>query len=1209
MNLSTRILTGFAIVFLIFLSASCVVYYNTEKMIEIAQKTDFSREQQQRMNLLIKSLIDFETGERGFLLTGKEEFLEPYNSAKSELTGLLNNLRENETGEAQNAILEKVASLKNQWQNTAAEPVIEMRRRINEADVSFEQIRDFVASARGKNLMDEMRALTAEYLANESQLIRDLVEEELALYSQNINLLLYGNIISLFLGVLVMTLVARSVIKDIGGEPRDILQITKRLANGELDIAFDAGKKTGILASVQRMARSLKDYYDDLEGKNRLQKGQTELAAIIRGDQSIKDTGNAVISFLAEYLEARIGIIYRLNEDDELVLAGSYAYQKRKHLANRFQVGEGLVGQAAYEKQPILLTRPPEDYIEVTSGLGAEAPESIFVVPLIYNDSVEGVIELGFFRQLEERDREFLEKSAESIAIALSMAKGRDRLERSLRTTQAQSEELQQQQEELQAANEEMEEQTQVLQTSESRLKQQQEELQAANEELEEKTEFLERNRKEIQEQNTRLEIMHQELETKAEDLGRSSQYKSEFLANMSHELRTPLNSLLLLSRLLMDNRDGNLTDDQIESAQVIYNSGNDLLQLINEILDLSKIEAGKMKIEAGPIKLEEMAENLRNNFEHQAADKGLRFSVKIADNSPETIISDRQRVEQITKNLVSNSIKFTDEGTVSVDFFTPDEATSFTTTTLANKAAIGIRVHDTGTGIPADKLQEVFEAFQQVEGGTSRKYGGTGLGLSISRELAKLLGGEIQLESEVQKGSTFTLFLPVELDLPEADARPADGVQTAAPAAAMPAALEGDKAVASHGNLTVSDKDPDDDRLAITRDDRTILIIEDDLKFAGTLKTVCHERGFKVVIAATGEEGITCAERYQPDGIILDIHLPGIDGWQVLDTLKNHSSTRHIPIHFMSADDMNPEALQKGAIGFLSKPIDREEIEQALISIENLIDKQVKQILLVEDNEDQRFAITRLLGGDDIVIHEAISGAAALSAVRENYYDCVIVDLGLPDMSGFEMISIMAEELEARCPPIIVNTGKEMSQEEERLLREYSDSIIIKGVRSEERLLDETSLFLHQMVEKMPESKKRIISALHDSEQDFQGKRILIVDDDMRNVFALSRSLKQHGLQTVKAENGAKALDILARRDDIDLILMDIMMPVMDGYETMRQIRSQNQFTTLPIIALTAKAMAQDRDECISAGANDYLSKPVNVERLLSMLRVWLQG
>lgn len=973
-----------------------------------------------------------------------------------------------------------------------------------------------------------------------------------------------------------------------------------RVAAGEFDFTLEVTSEdeVGRLTNAfNSMALALQQSKIEDEEQKWLKKGVTKLEDLLRGNHSLKELCTNIVTFMAEYLDAQVGLIYARQKDDLYTYIDGYAFKPSEIFSYEIRAGEGLIGEVVQQKKKISIDNIPKDTISITSGLGSIAPTSLIVLPFVHDDQVEGVMELGMLEHFTELKTRFLEETAANIAILISSARARETLDKSFEKTRKQSIELQRQQEELQSSNEEMEEQTQMLMASESKLQEQQEELQAANEELEEKTEYLQRNKKSIEDKNIKLEQLGLDLKVKAEDLAVASKYKSEFLANMSHELRTPLNSLLLLSRLLTENKEGNLTNDQIDSAKVIYKSGNDLLLLINEILDLSKIEAGKMQLQIGEIDISDLATSITKSFDHLAEQKSISFTVEIDESVPQKITSDQQRIEQILKNFLSNSFKFTSQGEIMVNFFQPDDSATFPTSDLTPQETVGISVRDTGIGIPEDKLKVIFEAFQQVEGGTARKYGGTGLGLSISRELAKLLGGEIQLHSAENRGSTFTLFLPLQHEHERVEVPVKLSLPHVAP----------EKPI-SQTNIEIPlSKEMKDDREDISKDDRTVLIIEDDEVFAFTMLNFCRERGFKGIICLTGEQGVEFAQKYGPQAIILDIHLPGIDGWNVLQLLKENATTRHIPVHFMSSDDPVPDAFSKGAIGYLRKPVSQSDIDRALSNLESFVNKSMKELLLVEDDANQRRAITKLIGDDTVTITEVQSGKEAIVALQEKDFDCIILDLGLPDMSGFEFLKKMKQELKTPAPPVVVYTGRDLSIEEENELRNYTGSIIIKSVRSDERLLDETSLFLHQVYKDMPAHKQEIIKQLHDTDQVLHGKNLLIVDDDMRNVFALSKVLKDKNINTLKAENGVKALEILAERDDIDLVLMDIMMPVMDGYETMRKIRDQKKFSTLPIIALTAKAMQQDKDDCIAAGANDYLAKPVDVDRLLSMMRVWL--
>ncbi len=733
-----------------------------------------------------------------------------------------------------------------------------------------------------------------------------------------------------------------------------------------------------------------------------------------------------------------------------------------------------------------------------------------------------------------------------------------------------QAEELAQQAEELKQTNEELEQQT-------LNLKQQQEELQMTNEELEEQTQSLEMKNKEVESAKNNIEQKTRQLEI-------SSKYKSEFLANMSHELRTPLNSLLILSKDLSENRKKNLDSIQVESAEIIYKSGHDLLVLINEVLDLSKIEAGKMAVNVENISLKNFTNELVRDFKHLAQQKGLKLNVKLGKELPESIRSDSQRLNQILKNLLSNAIKFTEKGSVSIGLgrYTED--------------SVIISVTDTGIGIMEDKQTAIFEAFQQAEGGTSRKYGGTGLGLSISRELTKLLGGEIKVSSKLNEGSTFSLIIPLEIQNEEEPVK-ADVVR--APVLYKPRS-ENDMTFLNYPGIK-------DDREILTKDDKVVLIIEDDLKFGSILLKQANSKGFKCVSATTGEDGLLLAVKYKPQAIILDMGLPGIKGSQVLHELKANPSIRHIPVHIISANDRTLDAIKEGAVEYLMKPIDKRDLEETFTRIENFINRKIKNLLIIEDNENSRKAMRVLIGNGDVKCFEAATGEEAITLYEKNQIDCIILDIGLPDMSGFDLIHKLENIKGHSMPPIIVYTGKELTKEENNELQKYAESIIIKGVKSEERLLDETALFLHRTISNLPKSKQLIINNLYDKEALFHSKKILLVDDDMRNVFALSKILQERGMDVIKADNGKNALDMLEKHSDIDMVLMDIMMPEMDGYEAMKRIRSQIKFRNLPIIALTAKAMKEDKQKCIDAGANDYITKPIDVERLLSLMRVWL--
>ena len=953
---------------------------------------------------------------------------------------------------------------------------------------------------------------------------------------------------------------------------REVTDNANNVASGDYAVDLAPRSDKDVLGNaLKMMTRSLRETTAANEKHNWLTAGQNQLNEKLIGDQNIEELADNTISFLCDYLEAKIGAVYLFNDKENiLMLSGQYAFLSRKDTKEKFTLHEGLIGQAAREQKQISLTDITEEQMRITSSVLNAKPKNLLITPFLFEGKTLGVIEIGKLSNFTETEKEFINAAVESIAISINSAIARKKIQELLEETQVQSEELQTQQEELKQMNEELEEQAQ-------NLKQQQEELQMTNEELEEQTQSLEMKNKEV-------EAAKYDIEQKTKQLEVSSKYKSEFLANMSHELRTPLDSLLILSKDLSENKKKNLNQDQIESAEIIYKSGHDLLILINEVLDLSKIEAGKMAINIERVSLVNFTDELLRNFKHQAEQKGLKLTSKLDRELPESIRTDSQRLNQILKNLLSNAIKFTEKGNVNISL------NRYTESTLI------ISVSDTGIGIPEDKQMAIFEAFQQADGGTSRKYGGTGLGLSISRELAKLLGADIKLSSKLNEGSTFSLIIPLEIHH-EHETLKTNTIKEPVLYKPRP----------ENDSLYLNYPAVEDDRNRISKDDKVVLVIEDDLKFASILLKQANKKGFKCLSAATGEDGLALALKYKPQAIILDIDLPGINGHKVLAELKTNPVVRHIPVHIISVNERSLDTIKEGAIEYLMKPVDKKDLENAFNRIENFVSRKMKNLLIIEDDENSRKAMRKLIGNGDVKCFETGTGKEALATYQGNHIDCIVLDIGLPDMNGFELIYQLEKIKDRQVPPIIVYTGKELTKEENNELQKYAESIIIKGVKSEERLLDETALFLHRTISNLPESKQLIINNLYDKEAVFHAKKILLVDDDMRNVFALSKILKERGMEIVKAENGKIALDMLEAHSDIDLVLMDIMMPEMDGYEAMKQIRLKQKFKKLPIMALTAKAMKDDKQKCIDAGANDYITKPVEVDRLLSLMRVWL--
>ncbi len=1019
---------------------------------------------------------------------------------------------------------------------------------------------------------------------------------------------------------------------------RAIADVSTAVTEGDLtrEVTVEAkGEVDALKQNVNQMIANLRETTERNAEQDWLNSNLARFSGLMQGQRDLQAVSRLIMSELTPLVGAGYGAFFLTQEfeegDPEFQLIASYGYKQRKKVSNRYKLGESLVGQAALERQSIVITEPPEDYVKVASGLGEAAPRSIVVMPVLFEDQVMAVIELASFAPFSEVQRGFLEQLGETIGIVINTIQATMRTEELLRQSQGltqelqeRSEELQAQQEELKRANSELEQQAQTLKASEELLQTQQEELQQTNEELEEKAQLLEEQNRRIEIKNREIELARAALQERAEQLALSSKYKSEFLANMSHELRTPLNSLLILAKLLAENTEQNLNGKQIEFAKTIHQAGADLLDLINDILDLSKVEAGKMDVNATEVALGDVREYVERTFSPLAEEKGLALGVEIVGASvPPTVFTDEQRLQQVLKNLLSNAVKFTDEGAVTMRVELAPESAQFASPALADAdSVLAFSVIDTGIGIPEDKLRLIFEAFQQADGTTSRRYGGTGLGLSISREIARLLGGEIKVESEPARGSTFTLFLPAAFVVAE---HGDTGVQ-ALEARLEQLVREGESLLAESGTLLDPrlpepelELDPalllpgevDDDREDLQEGDRVVLVVEDDATFARTVLDVARERGFKTLAALRGDAGLALAHEFKPDAIVLDMNLPVMDGWTVLDHLKHHPATRHIPVHIVSAGDTDrtrTNALRAGAVAFLQKPLEKERLEETFAGIADFIDRGAKNLLVVEDDDDQRASIVELVGsGDDVEVTAVGTSEEALQKLEETAFDCMVLDLKLPDTTGFKLLEQLKKDARHATLPVIVYTGQELTRREETRLKKYAETIIVKDARSPERLLDETSLFLHRVEARLPQAKRRMLEQLHSAEEIFKGKKVLIVDDDVRNVFALTSVLEANGMDVIFAENGRDGVEMLQANPDVDLVLMDIMMPEMDGYETMAAVRELSQFKQLPIISLTAKAMRGDREKSIASGASDYITKPVDTDQLLSLMRVWL--
>ncbi|AGX87357.1 response regulator [Candidatus Symbiobacter mobilis] len=1018
------------------------------------------------------------------------------------------------------------------------------------------------------------------------------------------------------LTILVVTLATIPITRNI---VRPILALTdgvKRVRTGYLDspIVLDVHNELGQLAEgFNAMVGELREAHEQDAAHDWLQQSMGRLNDAMRGDLALPVLARAIVDSLCDTLGVAAGAFYVVR-NARIKLFGAYAGVGAQATPPEFCLGEGFVGQAALDRKTRIINDLPDDYFHLCSGLGNTQPRHLAIVPLSWNGEVLALLEFAMLHPLRPLDMKLLAEVDVRIAVTVQSALAREQTERLLYQTQAQAEELQTREEELRDSNRLLAQQANDLRLSEEGLLRSQTELEEKNEQLRVQQEELRVANEELAQRADELERATHEIERRSAAVAQASRYKSEFLANMSHELRTPLNSVLILARLLGENKHGNLDAQQIKYAQTIHDSGSDLLELINDILDLSKIEAGRMEVHTETMRLDGFVADIERKFLPLAQAKGIAFRIETAE-APEKWQSDAQKLTQIVRNLLSNAIKFTDTGgSVELRIGQPPPDLRPFSAVLAHADHAGIldfAVIDTGIGIPLTKRQSIFEAFQQADGTTSRKYGGTGLGLTISRELAQLLGGEIRLESQEGQGSQFHLLVP-------RNHQPVVGV-TAPPVTAQTGRSAAATATAPHAVHTVppasmaasatSHAAPElhDDRQELKPGDRAILIVEDDIRFAEILADTAHDRGFKVLLATDGETGLYLADYHQPSGIILDIGLPGISGLKVMERLKESSRTRHIPVHIMSAADRQIDVLNNGAVGFLVKPVEIEAMHTAFARIEHIIDRPVKRLLLVEDDPTQQEIVREMLGGGDLEIVTTAKGTKARELLAAEEFDCMVLDLGLDDMNGIELIDSLGPTLQASKLPVVIYTGRELEPRERHLLRQYARSVIIKDAHSPARLLDDTALFLHRVESNLPTEKQRMLRMLHDGETLFKGRKVLLVDDDMRNVFALSAALQEQDMQVIPAANGIEALKLLDEHPDVSLVLMDIMMPEMDGYEAMRRIRAQDRFASLPIIALTAKAMKGDRSKCIEAGASDYLAKPVDSAKLISMMRVWL--
>ena len=1208
LKIGTKIGISFALSLVILTTIGLISYQSTNELIETSGRESHTYQVLSQLEDLNLQITSAEAGQRGYVITGEQRYLEPYNATTQVLIQKVKGLQrltadnpnqQNRLDILQPLVTQRMAVMKD---------VIELRQS---QGVEFAQ--KAILTDQGKHLMDNIQKVIQAMKTEENALLKQRSEKAQAAAQKTIASIVYSiPLFSLILGLLGFALT-----RHISVPLKQVSDLAEKIADEDLSVSLpdsDRQDEIGVLTrTFNQMIVNLRNTTKKNDEQSWLKSKLAEFTQMLQGHRNLESASRLLLSNLAPLVGASQGVFYFMDSiDDEpvLKLLSSYAYKERKTLSNQFRLGEGLVGQCALEKKRILLTGVPSDYIRISSGLGEAPPLNIIVLPIVFETKVNAVIELASFGNLSHLHLTFLEQLSEIIGVFLNNIASQLQTQRLLEESVALTEELQNQQEELQQSNQRLEEQAYELEESQFLVKESNEELQQLNEELEEKAELLEVQNREVVSKNQEVERARQSFEEKAEQLALSSKYKSEFLANMSHELRTPLNSLLILARLLADNSLNNLTDKQVEYSRTIYSSGTDLLELINDILDLAKIESGTMLLDIEQIAFTDLETSLEQTFRQVAHNKELSFIIELDEKLPPTIYNDSKRLQQVLKNLLANAFKFTEEGGVKLQIGIATEAVE------VDNPMIAFAVSDTGIGILAEKQKIIFEAFQQADGTTSRKYGGTGLGLSISRELAQLLGGRIELVSQPGQGSTFTLYLPRRQEkngkntLSSLPPQPTTSIRTASTTKEV-SMVENKPTIVdtspSAKVLTTFSNEIPDDREIIQPGDRILLIIEDDNKFARILLDMARDQGFKTIVALQSKQGLALAQHFKPDAIMLDIQMPEMDGWTVLDRIKHNPETRHIAVHILSVDERQQRGLQLGAITYLQKPVSPEALTQVLTEIKDFIERQIKNLLIVEDDPVQAQSIIELIGNGDVHSTAVGTGAEALLILRSHHFDCMVLDLGLPDMSGFSLIEQIKQEPRLLKLPIIVYTGKELSRQEETQLRGLAKTIIIKNVRSPERLLDETALFLHRVQANLPPPKRQILEQLHQNDPVLANRKILIVDDDLRNIFALTSFLESYQMQVLFAENGRDGIEKLQTNPDINIVLMDIMMPEMDGYETTRAIRQQQQFCSLPIIALTAKAMPGDRENCIEAGASDYITKPVDTEQLLSLLRVWL--
>jgi len=1195
-SLNRNLFIGFGVSLLILIASSTASFVSIQGLLKNAEEVQHTNKVINGVHEILAAMIDAETGQRGFLLTGNDIFLEPYTGAFERASDNVERVRD--------LTIDNPTQQKNI--NGISDLVLKrfsMLRKLIDTKKVGDTISTPVLMA-GKSYMDSIRRFVRNMELEEQNLLKERTESMNRFSSYTPILIIVGAVLALMITIIFYLKVKRDIAdkmalqkaledkdKEITTRIGVIRNIAGQVSDGNYSVRVQDSEKDNLgelSVSLNRMAESLQFSFSQLSEKEWLQTGIAGLNQTILDENLMTALTQKILSFTAEYTNSLSGAFYLMGPDKVLTLQTGYALQSSQ-VKEKLQIGEGLPGQCAISKKEILITDIKEKDIHINFTTASLSPVCVMIFPVLFENQVKGVIEIASINTYTTKEITFFKSISENIGIAINTVQNRQRLQELLEETQSQSEELMAQHAELEHINAELEAQAEELQTSEEELKVQQEELLETNSMLEERSTLLEDRNIIIQQKNI-------EIQKKAEDLAISTRYKSEFLANMSHELRTPLNSILLLSRLMADNNEANLTPEQVQYAEVIQSSGNGLLELIDEILDLSKIEAGKMSVEFSMTSIESITRDLQVLFEPLAKQKKVAWNIVIDDEAPGQLETDKLRLDQILKNLLSNAFKFTSAGSVKLVIDMVAEQPTM----------VRFQVTDTGIGIAPEKQQMVFEAFQQEDGSTRRKYGGTGLGLSISKELCRLLGGELSLTSVPGQGSTFTLILPItrKLNINVMDiSSPEDLALLEEPMLESPQLQE-----IPRYKIDIIPNEIADDRNNITEIDNIILIIEDDTAFAKALLDYARQKNYKGIVAVRGDKGIEMARSYEVKAILLDIELPVKSGWEVMEELKKDPKTRPIPVHIMSSHQLKKESLIKGAVDFINKPVAFEHLNNIFEKIEFILGKKDNKVLIVEDNNKHAQALAYFLGTNAVNTEIYQTLDESIKSLEKKEVDCVILDMGVPDAKAYELLETVKQNGGLKDIPIIIFTGKSLSHAEEFKIKKYADSIVLKTAHSYQRILDEVSLFLH-LVEQKKSLKERVDSSGKSTIIDnvLKNKTVLLADDDVRNIFSMTKALEKQQMKVIPAMDGKEALDLLSTTQLADIILMDMMMPEMDGYDTIKAIRKNPLTKNIPIIAVTAKAMTGDREKCIAAGASDYISKPVDVDQLVSLLRIWL--